>query len=137
MNGRGFCVGGRKSTYVGRAYAAYVWFPVSTRHLNRYKHMASASAFLDLYDDPPETPVPPTKGDAGGRIVGRAKVAPGVSVTEDARIGGYAIVHGGVFKGHARIGGFAVIHGGEWNGTEGPIYEGEWLAPGQPSRRSP
>lgn len=51
--------------------------------------MASAFDFLDLYDDPPETPVPPTKGDAGGRIVGRAKVAPGVSVTEDARIGGF------------------------------------------------
>jgi hypothetical protein len=29
-------------------------------------------------------------------------------------------------KGNARIGGKAIILGGVWDGTEGPVTEGKW-----------
>lgn len=65
-----------------------------------------------------------------GRVMGLAKVAPNVIIEEDAAIGGFAVIHGGHFKGSARIGGFAVIYGGVWDGTEGIITEGSWDGPG-------
>jgi len=34
--------------------------------------------------------------------------------------------------GNARIGGTAVILGGKWDGSEGEILSGRWLAPGVP-----
>jgi len=96
--------------------------------------MADVFDFLTLFDDPPPKADPDPMGLKGNpRIMGRAKVAPGVIVTDDAKIGGYAVIHGGVFKGNARIGGFAIIHGGEWDGVEGPVYDGEWDGPGKPA----
>jgi len=35
--------------------------------------------------------------------------------------------------GKARIGGNAVILGGKWDGSEGEITSGAWLAPGVPA----
>lgn len=70
-----------------------------------------------------------------GRVMGLAKVAPDVVIEEDAAIGGFAVIHGGHFKGKARIGGFAVIYGGVWDGTEGIITDGSWDGPKMRSMR--
>ena len=62
------------------------------------------------------------------KVYDNAEVYDNALVYDDALVYGYARV-----SGEARIGGTAVILGGEWDGTEGPVLSGKWLAPGVPA----
>lgn len=67
------------------------------------------------------------------QVSGNAKVYGGAWVIDNAEVSGKAKVYGRpVLKGRARIGGTAVILGGEWDGSEGEILSGRWMAPGVP-----
>jgi len=68
-----------------------------------------------------------------------AKIYDRAHVTYKARVFGNAEVYGDAWVGgdakvggKARIGGTAVILGGEWDGSEGEVLSGTWLAPGVP-----
>ena len=75
------------------------------------------------------------------QIYGNARVGGYAVVEDEARVFGNAHVYGharvgeyAVVEGEARIGGKAVILGGTWDGSEGEILEGTWIAPGVPYR---
>jgi formylmethanofuran dehydrogenase subunit C len=67
-------------------------------------------------------------------IKGRAQVGGRARVTGQAMVSGDAVVKGDNvwIVEAARIGGTAVILGGSWNGSEGEVTEGTWIAPGYP-----
>ena len=80
-------------------------------------------------------------------VRGKAKVTGHAKVYGDADVGASAFVGGSaeiydrakVFgtaqvSGKARIKGTAVILGGKWDGSEGPIDSGSWMAPGVRAR---
>jgi hypothetical protein len=69
------------------------------------------------------------------KISGNAKVTGEVysynaDISGDAKVSGKAKIQDAKISGKARISGTAVILGGEWDGSEGPITEGVWTAPG-------
>ena len=71
-------------------------------------------------------------GDA--EVYGDAHVYGDANVYGKAHVYGNAYVRGGAHVyGNADISGNAVIWGGDWDGSEGPITEGKWLAPGVPA----
>lgn len=64
----------------------------------------------------------------------RAKVSGRAQVFGQAEVFGRAQVLGAAkIFGQARIGGTAQILGGEWDGSEGDILSGRWVAPGEPA----
>jgi carbonic anhydrase/acetyltransferase-like protein (isoleucine patch superfamily) len=64
----------------------------------------------------------------GAKVFGNAQVYGDAKVSDWAKIGGDAEVFG-----KAQISGRAVILGGTWDGSEGEILSGRWLAPGVPA----
>lgn len=77
------------------------------------------------------------------RVYGSAQVHGSAIVEGYAEVYGSAIVHGSAIvtdyaqvSGKARIGGDAVILGGKWDGSEGEILSGRWIAPGVPAEEA-
>jgi UDP-3-O-[3-hydroxymyristoyl] glucosamine N-acyltransferase len=71
------------------------------------------------------------------RVYGKSYVHGNAVVTEDAVVFGNAQVYGDAWvRGDAKIGGTARILGGAWDGSEGEITEGTWIAPGVPYEKS-
>jgi len=74
------------------------------------------------------------------QVFGMAKVYEYAVVEDHVKVFGQARVHGhcsitgdAVIRGTADISGNAVIRGGIWDGSEGKVTSGDWLAPGQPN----
>ena len=77
-------------------------------------------------------------GDA--HVFGNAEVFGDAMVWGDAKVYGNATLSGRVFVtgeaevyGKANISGTARILGGDWDGSEGKITSGRWMAPGVPA----
>ena len=67
-------------------------------------------------------------------VYGKAKVGGEAEVYGNAVVSGGAHVYGGArVYGDAKVFGTAVILGGDWDGSEGPITSGRWMAPGVPA----
>ena len=65
---------------------------------------------------------------------------PGVHISSNAKVYGHAYVSGNATVSgdaqvydYAMVWGDAVILGGDWDGSEGPITSGKWMAPGVPA----